>query len=130
MVVENIHPPVEVASIYQDVVSAEINADTILWTAEAQAAVTLAEAEKAYDSQVKTAEADYFSRGAAACAEVTEFMAAVSADGSYRDAYRYYKYLNALQGSLAGARLYLLGPDIDAASLYLGGSYVVVNGAK
>lgn len=130
VVVENIHPPVEVASIYQGVVSAEISADTIVWTAEAQAAVTLAEAEKTYDSLVKAAEAGYYGQVAAAEAEVTEFMAAVAADNSYRDAYRYYKYLGALQQSLGGSRLYLLGPDVDAASLYLGSSYVIVNGGK
>ena len=126
VVIESIHPPVEVAAIYQNVVSAELKAEALIWEAEAKAAVAVAKAEAAYDTAVKAAEADYHTRVAAAQAEVTEFMAAVAADNSYSDAYRYYKYLNAMQKALGGSRLYLLGPDIDASSLYLGGSYVIV----
>ena len=126
VVIESIHPPVEVAKTYQNVVSAEIDAEAIVWTAQAQAAVTVASAEAAYNTLVQNAQADYYTRVAKARAEVTEFMAAVAADSSYRDAYRYYKYLNALQTSLKGSRLYILGEDIDAGSLYLGGGYVVV----
>lgn len=129
VVIESIHPPVEVAAIYQNVVSAELKAEALIWEAEAKAAVAVAQAEAAYDTAVKAAEADYHARVAAAHAEVTEFMAAVAADNSYSDAYRYYKYLNAMQRALGGSRLYLLGPDIDASSLYLGGSYVIVGGA-
>ena len=128
VVIESIHPPVEVAAIYHNVVSAELKAEALIWEAEAKASVAVANAEAAYDTAVKVAEADYHTRVAAARAEVTEFMAAVAADNSYSDAYRYYKYLNAMQRALGGARLYLLGPDVDAASLYLGGSYVVVGG--
>lgn len=130
VVIESIHPPVEVAAIYQNVVSAELRAEALIWEAEAKAAVAVAKAETAYDIAVKTAEADYHTRMAAARAEVTEFMAAVAADNSHRDAYRYYKYLNALQRALGNTRLYLLGEDIDAGSLYLGGSYVVVGGGN
>ncbi len=130
VVIESIHPPVEVAAIYQNVVSAELRAEALIWEAEAKAAVAVARAETAYDIAVKTAEADYHTRMAAARAEVTEFMAAVAADNSYSDAYRYYKYLNALQRALGNTRLYLLGEDIDAGSLYLGGSYVVVGGGN
>lgn len=128
VVVESIHPPVEVASIYQGVVSAELKAEAMIWEAEAKAAVTVAKAEAAYDTAVQTAQADYHTRVAAAEAGVTEFMAAVAADTEYRDAYRYYKYLDALQKALKGSRLYILGDDIDVGSLYLGGSYVVVGG--
>ncbi len=128
--VESIHPPVEVAAVYQSVVSAELKAEALLWEAEALANVARASAEAEYDTLVQTAQADYYTRVAAARAEVTEFMAAVSADTSYRDAYRYYKYLNALQTSLRGTRLYLLGPDIDADSLYLGSNFVIVGGGQ
>ncbi len=130
VVIESIHPPVEVAAIYQNVVSAELKAETLIWEAEAKASVAVANAEAAYDTAVKAAEADYHTRVAAAQAEVTEFMAAVAADNSHRDAYRYYKYLNAMQKALGGSRLYLLGDDIDADSLYLGGSYVIVGGGN
>ncbi len=129
VVIESIHPPVEIAPTYQNVVSAEIDAEAIVWEAEAQAAVKLATAEAVYVTLVKSAEADYHDRVAAAEAEVTEFMAAVAADGSHRDAYRYYRYLNALQTTLKGSRLYILGEHVDAGSIYLGGGYVMVGSA-
>ena len=110
-------------------VSAEIDAEAIVWNAEAEAAVKIATAEAIYVTLVKGAEADYHDRVAAAQAEVTEFMAAVAADNSYRNAYRYYRYLSALQTSLKGSRLYILGEDVDAGSLYLGGGYVLIGSA-
>lgn len=129
VVIESIHPPVEIAPTYQNVVSAEIDAEAIVWNAEAEAAVKIATAEAIYVTLVKGAEADYHDRVAAAQAEVTEFMAAVAADNSYRNAYRYYRYLSALQTSLKGSRLYILGEDVDAGSLYLGGGYVLIGSA-
>lgn len=41
VVIESIHPPVEVAPIYQEVVSAELRAEALIWEAEATAAVTV-----------------------------------------------------------------------------------------
>lgn len=129
VIVENIHPPVDVATVYQQLVTAEIQAQEMILEAEATAAVTIANAQSQYNIDVQYAWELYYNDVAAANAEVTEFMAAVAADSSYSNAYRYYKYLNALQDALKDSKLYLLGSDIDTESLFFGGSYIIVNGS-
>ena len=120
VVLESIHPPVEIASVYQGVVSAEIQADRMLLEAEARAAVTLAEAQGSYDTAVSTATAAQYSQIAQARADVAEFMASVSADNAYADAYRYYKYLNAMGKAYNNARLVIVGEGVNTANLILG----------
>ncbi|MBQ4563519.1 MAG: hypothetical protein IJA58_03435 [Lachnospiraceae bacterium] len=130
VIVENIHPPVDVATVYQQLVTAEIQAQEMILEAEATAAETIANAQSRYNVDVQYAWELHYSNVADAKAEVTEFMAAVAADNSYSNAYRYYKYLNALKESLKDSKLYLLGSDIDAESLFFGGNYIIVNGGN
>lgn len=125
VVLESIHPPIDIASVYQEMVGAEIKADKYLLDAQAAAAVKLAQAQKSYDTAVNTANADSYTKTAAAEADVAEFMAGVAADGQYSDAYRYYKYLNAIGSAYGKARLVIVGQDIDSSSIYFGGLAVI-----
>ena len=120
VVLESIHPPVEIASVYQGVVSAEIQAQRLLYEAEAKAAVTLADAQAAYDTSVSNATSEQYTQVAQAQSDVAEFMASVAADQSYTDAYRYYKYMNALKNAYGNVRLIIVGDGVDSANLYLG----------
>ena len=120
VVLESIHPPVEIASVYQGVVSAEIQAERQIMEAEGKAAVKIAEAQASYDTAVSIATSEQYMQVAQARADVAEFMASVAADNSYPDAYRYYKYLNAIGQSYGRARLILVGGGINSANLYLG----------
>ena len=120
VVLESIHPPVEIASVYQGVVSAEIQAERQILEAEGKAAVRIAEAQASYDTAVSMATSDQYMQVAQARADVAEFMASVAADNSYPEAYRYYKYLNAIGQSYGRARLILVGNGINSANLYLG----------
>ena len=120
VVLESIHPPVEIASVYQGVVSAEIQAQRLLFEAEGKAAVTLADAQAAYDSSVSVATSEQYTQVAQARADVAEFMASVSADQNYSDAYRYYKYMNALKNAYGNVRLIIVGDGVDSSNLYLG----------
>lgn len=120
VVLESIHPPVEIASVYQGVVSAEIQAQRLIFEAEAKASVALADAQAAYDSAVGTATSAQYTQVAQAQADVAEFMASVSADGTYPDAYRYYKYMNAIKNAYGNVRLIIVGNGVDSSNLYLG----------
>ena len=120
MVLESIHPPVEIASVYQGVVSAEIQAQRLILEAEAKAAVTRAEAQASYDSAVSVATSAQYSQVAQARSDVSEFMASVSADRNYTDAYRYYKYMNAVKSAYGNVRLIIVGDGVDSSNLYLG----------
>ncbi len=113
VVLESIHPPLGIADIYQRLVSAEIEAQTRIMYAEAAATVRIYEAESNYNSTVSTATAEQLNKIAEAQAEVAEFMASVAADTEYRDAYRYYKYLNAVVRYYENANLIIIGSDID-----------------
>ena len=120
VVLESIHPPVEIASVYQGVVSAEIQAQRLLYEAQAKASVTLTDAQAAYDTSVSIATSEQYTQVAKAQSDVAEFMASVAADQSYTGAYRYYKYMNALKNAYGNVRLIIVGDGVDSANLYLG----------
>lgn len=120
VVLESIHPPVEIASVYQEIVSAGILAEQYMLDAEAKAAVTKAEAEKSRDTAINSAKAAQSKAVAAARAEVSGFLASVSADTAYPDAYRYNKYLTAVGKAYGGSKLVIVGDGIDSSKIYFG----------
>lgn len=120
VVIESIHPPVEVAQIYQKIISAGIEAEKIILDARAQAGVKIAEAQAQHDSDINAANADSFKKKADAQSSVAEFMASVQANKDYGDGYRYYKYLNAVKTAYSDAKIVIVGKGIDSSSIYLG----------
>ena len=113
VVLESIHPPLGIADIYQRLVSAEIEAQTRVMNAKAAAIVKICEAESNYASTVSTATAEQLSKIAEAQSEVAVFMASVAADNEYRDAYRYYKYMNAVIKYYENGKIVILGSGVD-----------------
>lgn len=122
VVLESIHPPLGIADIYQQLVSAEIEATTRVMYAETVAAVKILEAESYYNSIISSTTADQLSKIADANAEVSEFMASVSADNAHPEAYRYYKYLNAVRNAFGNASLIIHGSDVDGDRIVYVGS--------
>ena len=120
VVLESIHPPLGIADIYQRLVSAEIEAATRIMNAQAFAAVRVLEAETQHNSMVSSATADQLAKIAEAQAEVAEFMASVAADNEHSNAYRYYKYLNAVKAAYENSKIILISSDIDQSRLYFG----------
>ena len=121
VVLESIHPPISVASVYQELISSNIKAGRIILDAEAYAATAVAEAEKTRNTALLEAEAGKSTSVAAARASVAEFMASVEADANYKDTYRYEKYLSALTARASGAsRLIILGEGIDRKDIWIG----------
>ena len=88
--------------------------------AKAAATVRISEAESNYTSTVSTATAEKLSKIAEAQSEVAVFMASVAADNEYRDAYRYYKYMNATIRYYENGKLIILGSDVDDARIVIG----------
>ncbi len=120
VVLESIHPPVEVAAIYQRIISAEIESEKYILDAEAKAAVALWGATAKYDTALSAANAEYYTKTATAKADVAHFMASVGADREASDSYRYYKYLKAIGGAYQGSRLVIVGEGIDSSNIYFG----------
>ncbi len=127
VVLESIHPPVTVASSYQELISANIKAEKMRLDAEAYAATAVAEAETARNSAILSAEAERSSSVAAAQAGVAEFMAGVEADSAYGEAYRYEKYLAALTAAYGNSRLIILGEGVDRKDIWIGNPSQLAN---
>lgn len=120
VVLESIHPPVEIAWVYQELISSEITAEGYLVSAQNVAEVTVAQAETTYDTTVGAARVSHEEKVATAKASVAEFMASVEAYNSYSDAYKYQKYLAAVREAYGNANLVIIGEGVDAAALYFG----------
>ncbi len=120
VVLESIHPPVDVAEVYQKSISASIDAQSIIYIAQAQATVKIESAKKDAYSSEQNAYAEKYASIAAARADVAEFMASVEADKVNSSAYRYYKYLNAITKAYGNARIVIVGEGIDASNIYFG----------
>lgn len=120
VVLESIHPPVAVADVYQELISAEIRAEYTLLNAQNTAYQHVQAARKEKTETVSAARAEQYEKVAAAQAEVTEFMAAAEADRSYRSEYRFFKYLSALVDSYAGTKLVIVGEGVDSSKLVIG----------
>jgi regulator of protease activity HflC (stomatin/prohibitin superfamily) len=120
VVLESIHPPVDVASIYQNIISAEITAEKYLFDAEAEAAIKIASAEEQKNLAIAQAKADNYTRIAAAKADVAEFVASLNSDNTYGDMYRYYKYMNAIGKAYGSSKLVIVGEGVDSSNIYFG----------
>ena len=121
VVLESIHPPVEIADVFQALISAEIDADRIILDAEATAGKREMYAQISYDDTVALEKITYYESVAAARAEVAEFMASVEADKTNSDAYRYYKYLSAITKAYGDGSVVIVGDSIDTGRIYIGG---------
>ncbi len=120
VVLESIHPPVDIAWVYQELIGAEIDAEKYRVHAQNVAAVTIANAEKSRDTAIGSANVNYEEKLAAAKADIAEFMASLEAYNVNADSYEYYKYLEAVRKAYGNANLVILGDGIDQSALYFG----------
>lgn len=120
VVLESIHPPVNVADIYQELISAEIDAEYMLLNAQNTSYQHIKAAEKEKTQTISNAQIEKYEKIAQAQASVTEFMAAAGADAAYRSEYRFFKYLNALTQSYTGTKLVIVGEGVDSSRLVIG----------
>jgi regulator of protease activity HflC (stomatin/prohibitin superfamily) len=120
VVLESIHPPVEVADVYQALIGASIDAEHLIIQAQNKANQTIMDSKNEQTAKVGDAKVQSYQAVAEAQASVSEFMASVAAYESYPAAYRYYKYMNTLAAAYGQARLVLVGTGVDAEKLFIG----------
>lgn len=111
VVLESIHPPVEIADVYQQLISAEIEADRVLALAGSTAQVALIEANGDSYSVVAKARADQKQLVAGANAFVAEYMGSLAADKSW-EGYREYKIREATVKAYGNAQITVYDPDL------------------
>ena len=120
VVLESIHPPVEVARVYQEVISAGIRAEQLRLTAQREAMLSVASAKQQAATELSIATTMMHQDVAAAKGEVANFMAAVEAYKGEPSAYTYYRYMKALTDAYNRGVLLLLGEGVDEGALVIG----------
>lgn len=117
---ESIHPPLDVAEKYQEVRSTELLVNQTLLQNENDAIMYILATQSDYIRTINEAKAQSNYNIGAATASVAEFMASVAAYEANPEAYRYYKYLDALTNAYGQANLILVGDGIDSSKIILG----------
>lgn len=117
IIMESIHPPVEVASVYQRLIGAQAEAEQIVLEAQGQSASSILRSESYAQITIDSAMIEYHQKIAEAQSALSDFMAAVEAYSEYPDAYVYQKYLNAMCSTYAGTKLVLVGDDVDSSRI-------------
>lgn len=120
VVLESIHPPVDIAGIYQELISAGIQAEKQIINAQDLAIMSLQQAQLTHDNAIGEAQVNYEKKVAAAKASITEFMASVEAYNANSDAYKYQKYLAAVRKAYGNANLVILGEGVDQSAIVFG----------
>ena len=122
-IVENIHPPVEVADVYQAVVTASVDKNTIITNAQAQAQQQRIGAERESKTAVDNARAAQFRRVSEARKEMAVYYAALEAYRVSPASFRLAKYLHTFETVLGGSKVYVFSPGTegDMQKFVLGG---------
>ncbi len=120
VVLVSIHPPVEVAEIYQDIISAGIDAEYLILNAQTIANSNIMSAREEAEKLIGAAKVSQQEQVAGAEASVKEFLASVEADEDNPGYYRFQKYMNALMKAYGDAKLIIVGEGVDSSNLYIG----------
>lgn len=120
VVLESIHPPLEVSGMFQSTVNAQIEAQQIITEAQMFAEEVVVGAKETSNDEIAEATKNYYTKLAEAQTQVAEFMAGVDAYNTYSKEYKYYKYLNAVSKAYNNSRLVIVGKGIDSSRIYFG----------
>lgn len=113
VIVESIHPPVEIASVYQNVISANIDKKTKTINAEADATNKLTAADKEKNVDILETQADQTNRVAQANYEMAVYYAAFEAYQLSPQSFTLSKYLSTYEKVIQGSKIYVFSPNID-----------------
>lgn len=120
VVLESIHPPVEVASVYQQVITAGIQAEQLLLEAQRAAVLEVASAKQQAYAEKSIAQTSYYQAIANAESAIASFMAGVEANKEYPEAFRYHKYITAMTEAYTKGVVIIVGEGVDSGSLIIG----------
>jgi len=128
VVIENIHPPVDIAGVYQNVVSASVDKTTAITRAQTYAETKMIEAAKQSKRAVDGARAIQYSRTSDAQKESAVFYAAADAYRISPGSYELTKNLDVYQKIISGNKLYVFSRGTEnAISKFIIGKVNTVN---
>ncbi|MEM9943013.1 MAG: SPFH domain-containing protein [Planctomycetota bacterium] len=108
----NIHPPVEAAGSYLDVINAELDSKRVVTVAGGEAAKQILEAEQGGNGRLAEAKVDAAKRVSTAGQESAEFMAVGEAYTATPTTYRLRLWFEAFEKVLAGRRLFIVDSEL------------------
>ena len=115
VILESIHPPVDIADVYQSVVSAAVKKTTLITNAEKEAANSIANAEKTAKTSVKDAEARQTEKISTARYDAAFFDAADEAYRQHPESFRLSKYLDTFVTAVKGKKMYVFTPSAESS---------------
>lgn len=108
----NIHPPVEAADSYLDVINAELDSNRAVTVAEGDAARQVLEAEQGSNGRLADAKVEAAQRVSVAGQESAEFAAVGEAFTAAPETYRLRLWFEAFEKVLAGRRLFIVDSEL------------------
>lgn len=111
----NLHPPVEVAGSYLDVVNAELDSDRVMTEAKGEAAKQVLDAQQDSNGRIANSKVDAAKRVSIAGQESSEFSAVGEAFAADPNTYRLRLWFEALEQVMYGRRLFIVDsklPDV------------------
>jgi membrane protease subunit HflK len=113
VIIDSIHPPAEVADVYQRVISASIERNTIITDALTEAERRLIDAQKQSRTIVDYAQARQYNRVSAALQEMAVYYAAMEAHRINPGSFELTKYLDVFERVVEGAKVYVFLPGME-----------------
>lgn len=128
VIIESIHPPVDVADVYQKVVTASIDKNTIITKAMTDAQVYLNYAEQQSITVVDYALAEQYRRVSDAQNQMAVYYAEMEAYSINPECFKLTKYLKAYETIIKGNKVYVFSPGLkeDISSFIIGKSPVIL----
>lgn len=108
----NLHPPVEVANSYLDVINAELDSNQAVTVAKGDAAKLTLEAVQGSNGRIADAKVDAAKRVSLAGQESSEFMAVGKAYTQAPETYRLRLWFEAIERVLSGRRLFVVDSEL------------------
>jgi membrane protease subunit HflK len=112
VIIENIHPPIDVADVYQKVVSASVDKNTAVVNAHIFADKRIKDAERQSKVAVETARAARNNRISDAQKETAVFYAAAQAHRNFPGSFELSKYLDVYEKIINGHKVYVFSPGL------------------
>ena len=113
VIVESIHPPVDIADVYQNVVSASVDKTTLITRAQGYAAAKIIEAQKQSRLSVEQARALQYSKVSDAQKEAAVFYAAGEAYRISPGSFELTKHLDVYEKIIGGNKVYVFSPGVQ-----------------
>jgi regulator of protease activity HflC (stomatin/prohibitin superfamily) len=128
VIVESIHPPIDLADVYQNVVSASVDKTTLITKAQAYAGAKTIEAARQGKIAVDSARAMQYSRISDAQKETAVFYTAAEAYRNSPGSFELSKYLDVYEKIINGNKVYVFSPGTESGiSKFIIGKVNTVN---